>query len=670
MGYDDTTKGNWGGVWGADGYLLCNYYGGGEDLRALPDYVDNISYTKAKAVAFAENTDDERALASNCFNIGSRKMTAYRTDDYRSNYQTFTVDIDLNREQEYTVALYFVDWGDEGRELEVEMFDGETLNPIAPVKFLSDYSGGVYLIYKYDKSVRFRINQVYGKNVALSGIFFGEGQGDSPTETINRIDDQNQGIKYTGDDWVFGTLEETFAGTFSYNDTAGAAAEYTFTGVGVSYIASKENNRGIVEVFLDGASMGKFDLYAPGARRQQLIFSSGELPYGVHTIKVAATGEKNALSSGAYIDLDAFDVATTFTNLQTDKYDERDNSNVVFTGDGWVYGTISGAYQGTFSYSNAVGAAAEFAFNGTGVTLIASKESNRGIAEIFIDGESVEKVDLYAPEILRQQEVFAIGGLTPGEHTLKVMVTGEKNPAASGVYIDVDGFLVESEIFTVSNVAESLVLKQPGKEDTSLRLPAVPDGFEVKIKETDRPDIISDDGRITPAEEDVQVAVTLLVTKGSQTAERTLSVTVPGGPQPVLPGDKQALNKAIAKAEALDLDGCEDEGKEAFLAALEEARQVRDDRDASQEAIDGAARALEEAYNALQPIRITPGDMDGSGSVDIQDVMAACKVLARKAAGTNPSPDELLRGDMDGDKDVNIQDVMAICKVLARQGAA
>ncbi len=62
-----------------------------------------------------------------------------------------------------------------------------------------------------------------------------------------------------------------------------------------------------------------------------------------------------------------------------------------------------------------------------------------------------------------------------------------------------------------------------------------------------------------------------------------------------------------------------------------------------------------------------PGDMDGSGEVTIQDVMEACKVLARQSAGKVPTQEELLRGDLDGDKLFTISDVMEICKILARK---
>ncbi|MCI8361064.1 MAG: hypothetical protein HFE86_06990 [Clostridiales bacterium] len=63
---------------------------------------------------------------------------------------------------------------------------------------------------------------------------------------------------------------------------------------------------------------------------------------------------------------------------------------------------------------------------------------------------------------------------------------------------------------------------------------------------------------------------------------------------------------------------------------------------------------------------LLPGDLDGSGEVTIQDVMEACKVLARQSAGQPPTADEMARGDLDGNKVFSISDVMEICKILAR----
>lgn len=92
----------------------------------------------------------------------------------------------------------------------------------------------------------------------------------------------------------------------------------------------------------------------------------------------------------------------------------------------------------------------------------------------------------------------------------------------------------------------------------------------------------------------------------------------------------------------------------------------------------GTYTAQIEMYNAFwrgagTPITFTveadvlKGDVDGNSEVTIQDVMEACKVLARKSAGQAPSAEELRRGNMDGDADFTISDVMEICKLLARK---
>ena len=74
--------------------------------------------------------------------------------------------------EDYQVALYFVDWKNKGSLVAVEMQDANSLNLIAPVKIVNSYSGGKYLVYSYNKSAKFRVNNVRGGFVTLSGIFF------------------------------------------------------------------------------------------------------------------------------------------------------------------------------------------------------------------------------------------------------------------------------------------------------------------------------------------------------------------------------------------------------------------------------------------------------------------------------------------------------------------
>ena len=82
--------------------------------------------------------------------------------------------------------------------------------------------------------------------------------------------------------------------------------------------------------------------------------------------------------------------------------------------------------------------------------------------------------------------------------------------------------------------------------------------------------------------------------------------------------------------------------------------------------IRDSAEALQAASGALLA-SLKKGDANRDGSIDIQDVMAACRILARNATGQDPTTEELETGDMDGDNRILIQDIMSICRVLARQ---
>lgn len=172
LGVDSTTSGNWGGKYGKDGYVLCSYNSPGNDIQELPSYVSSIEYRKNWATQWAVDSNDYRALSPDQTNVFPRNAGCIYTGDSIATFQTMTVDIGISQYRDFQVALYFVDWDHQDRRVAVELFDYSSKKLIQPIKIISDFRGGKYLIYEYNKSVRFRINQVRGINAVLSGIFF------------------------------------------------------------------------------------------------------------------------------------------------------------------------------------------------------------------------------------------------------------------------------------------------------------------------------------------------------------------------------------------------------------------------------------------------------------------------------------------------------------------
>lgn len=109
-------------------------------------------------------------------------------------------------------------------------------------------------------------------------------------------------------------------------------------------------------------------------------------------------------------------------------------------GNGWLLQT-SGSVSGGFAFVTPnKDDYVEYAFNGTGIRLISSKQTSYGNAGISIDGGSETIVDLYSASPLNIQTVFDVSGLSNGGHKIKVRNLGTKNASSTGYTIHVDAF--------------------------------------------------------------------------------------------------------------------------------------------------------------------------------------------------------------------------------------
>jgi hypothetical protein len=173
---DSVTSGNWGGKYGKAGYVLFTGIDQKSDIRKLPQFVSDLKTNLNHNIQWAAKTDDPRAPSLSPENGLTRAAGAVRTQNASACFQTMTVDITLNQEQEqnrnYQVALYFLDWDNLNRKVEIELFDFSDRRILASVKVVGNYSKGKYLVFQLNNSVRFRINMVNEPNATLSGVFF------------------------------------------------------------------------------------------------------------------------------------------------------------------------------------------------------------------------------------------------------------------------------------------------------------------------------------------------------------------------------------------------------------------------------------------------------------------------------------------------------------------
>ncbi|MDR1747104.1 MAG: hypothetical protein LBR49_07530 [Tannerella sp.] len=176
---DTVSHGNWTDRYGTKGYFLCNYDDSLKHRVRLPDFVESVTFLKNDNIVWqniqnkrwANKTDDARALLSPS-DGKSRNLGAITTRDPNPCYQTMTVDIKSKQSKSYRLSLYFVDWERDGRRSAIEIFDLENKKLLMPVTIVRNYENGNYLTFNIDRPIRIRIDQVRGKNAALSGIFF------------------------------------------------------------------------------------------------------------------------------------------------------------------------------------------------------------------------------------------------------------------------------------------------------------------------------------------------------------------------------------------------------------------------------------------------------------------------------------------------------------------
>jgi hypothetical protein len=108
----------------------------------------------------------------------------------------------------------------------------------------------------------------------------------------------------------------------------------------------------------------------------------------------------------------------------------------------WFWSGCSTCYGGSNMYSGIANATVTLTFYGTRIDVCARKTFASGIAAFSVDNGAETTADLYAAHDVDGAVAYS-KSVPLGLHTVKVRVTGTRNPSSWGSYVGVDRFVVQ-----------------------------------------------------------------------------------------------------------------------------------------------------------------------------------------------------------------------------------
>ena len=234
--------------------------------------------------------------------------------------------------------------------------------------------------------------------------------------SLGFVDNTSSDISFNGT-WAKQDDGMDFHGSTSWTDEADNHAELAFSGTGVEVAVRKGSNGGLVDVVLDGAVVvDDFDTYSSTTAYRQVIYENQNLSSGSHTIRLVATGQKNASATEADAMLDYFAVTwldTTAPRVLSITSDATHPTKDPFTVTIDFLEDVTGLTAGEIAVNN--GSGSNFAGTGSSYTLdiepIANFEGDvtvrvpvgaavDGANNGNIEGSETFAVDTTAPRVL------------------------------------------------------------------------------------------------------------------------------------------------------------------------------------------------------------------------------------------------------------------------------
>ena len=117
----------------------------------------------------------------------------------------------------------------------------------------------------------------------------------------------NAKLAYSGN-WTTGSDPLASGGSFTFADSSGSSVTARFSGIELDWLAKKGPDYGNATVTVDGGSPVTVNLYSAEALWAEMVWGTGVLTAGTHTVKIEWAGTKDTAATGTGINIDALDV--------------------------------------------------------------------------------------------------------------------------------------------------------------------------------------------------------------------------------------------------------------------------------------------------------------------------------------------------------------------------
>ena len=162
---DTSTQGSWVGAYGAQGYDVAN------GSLSLPSYAQ-VTLSGQLNWTWAASTTDVRALQ----NGGTRLAATWYSGS------SFTVGLNLTDGAQHQLAVYALDWDNQGRSERIDLINATT-GMVLDSRTVSSFQGGEYLVWDVSGNVQIKVTSLAGSNAVLSGLFLDPVNAAGPSAT-------------------------------------------------------------------------------------------------------------------------------------------------------------------------------------------------------------------------------------------------------------------------------------------------------------------------------------------------------------------------------------------------------------------------------------------------------------------------------------------------------